>query len=68
MTSIPEHYILKPNSLKMNTKISLYADFFSVEEGGGYKLFGTEKSICNLVIKACNPVFVNRRINSFDKQ
>ena len=68
----PEHFILKRNNLITNTNVSLWADAFSVEEGGGllvdYLGYGFSLSVCTKVEKVSKPELASRLQRKFNKQ
>jgi hypothetical protein len=68
----PEHFILKRNNLITNSDASLWADCFSVEEGGGIVVnflgYGTAISVCTKVEKVSRPELVSRKQRKFNKQ
>lgn len=70
--TIPEHIILKENSLSLNSDASLYADKFSVEEGWGTHWdplgYGGNFGVSSRAPRVCRPDLVNRRLGKFNKQ
>jgi hypothetical protein len=68
----PEHFILKRNNLITNSNASLWADAFSIEEGGGVQIdymgYGTNLSVCAEVEKVSKPELVSRHQRRFNKQ
>lgn len=67
-----EHFIFKRNNLITNSDASLYADLFSVEEGGGIQInylgYSSAISVCSKVEKVCKPELLSKFIRRFNKQ
>lgn len=67
----PEHIIFRPRSLFTNTKVSLWADVISVEEGGGSQGnrydYGRDFGVCNMAGKVCTPKLVNPKNRKFNR-
>lgn len=65
---IPEHVLLGPRSLSLNTYASVFADKISVEEGWGMQGndegYGCNFSVSNHTGLICN----TKRVNSFRKK
>ena len=68
----PEHFILKRNNLLTNVDVSLWADLFSIEEGGGISIdhtgYGTNLTISAKAEMVSRPELVSRYQRRFNKQ
>lgn len=68
---IPEHIIFKHRSLFTNSKVSLWSDVVSVEEGwgaqGNNQDYGRNFGACSMAGKVCKPKLISRKIKKFNK-